>query len=99
MLTLVPPFNYSLMLALAEADVSRLGWLMDEAPPFRVMDQGKSIPYQLYRLEGLIRLDQRKLAQLLHPPLAVIYSASVQPPELPVWDLELTKWLGVVNSE
>ena len=98
-LTLVPPFNYSLMLALAEADVSRLGWLMDEAPAFRVMEQGKSIAYQLYRLEGVIRLDQRKLAQLLHPPLAVIYSASVQPPELPNLDLELTKKLGAVNSE
>lgn len=96
-LTLAPPFNESLLLALPEADLKAAGQSSgaDTGTDTGLSIElgGRSRSYHLFRLESLTMLDQRKLAELSSPPLAILYTASVQPPDADAWTPELSKWL------
>lgn len=97
MLTAVTSFNYSLLIALPEADLQAQGLVSGPEPKLQsltVNEQGQSVAYRLFQLEDADSLDQRKLAQLSAPPLGIVYSHSVHPPDLPVWPQELSRWLG-----
>lgn len=92
-LTLAPAFNQSLLLALPEADLRAAGQSSGANTSLSIEFEGKSRAYHLFRLESLTSLDQRKLAGLTSPPLAIFYTASVQPPDADTWTPELSKWL------
>lgn len=86
-LTLVPPFNQTLLLALPAAVFP------GGAATLQVTAAGSQVDYRVWRLNQPLQLDLHKLMAAGVPPLLIYFSANVQPPEAELWSDELTRRL------